>query len=220
MPASSRAINSMSDCLTGCTRRLSAPPSWPAACRACVSVCASIKSRTASACVRSIRPARNARCVNSPGSASRAPEASARRSNRSSTTGEPCAAISTRSSAVYELGAANHVTTASSMRADSSSPSRSSSTSARRVRACSRGWRRRTSFCAIEAASGPLSRTMPIPPRPGGVEIAAIVSVLATGSGIGRESLIGGIHCRHAARASPKATGEPRSVRLLFQCTT
>jgi hypothetical protein len=29
----------------------------------------------------------------------------------------------------------------------------------------------------MEVAAGPLSRTMPMPPRPGGVEIAAIVSV-------------------------------------------
>ena len=55
------------------TRRLSAPPIWLAAWRAWVSVCASIRSRTASACVRSSLPERNARCVNSPGSASRAP---------------------------------------------------------------------------------------------------------------------------------------------------
>ena len=56
------------------TRRLSAPPIWLAAWRACVSVCASIRSRTASACVRSSLPAKKARCVNSPGSASRAPK--------------------------------------------------------------------------------------------------------------------------------------------------
>jgi hypothetical protein len=46
------------------------------------------------------RPLRKARWVNSPGSARRAPRTSARRSSSSSTTGDPCAAISTRSSAV------------------------------------------------------------------------------------------------------------------------
>src|ERR1700739_3539825 len=55
----------------------------------------------------------------------------------------------------------------------------SSSTSANRARACSIGWRRRTSCAAIEAASGPLRRTMPMPPRPGGVEIATMVSTIA-----------------------------------------
>ena len=98
MPASSSAISSTSPCFTGITRRLSDPPIWLAACRAWVRVCASIRSRTASACVRSSRPARNARCVNSPGSANRAPSAIARFSSSSSTTGEPCAAISTTSS--------------------------------------------------------------------------------------------------------------------------
>jgi hypothetical protein len=115
MPASSRAISSTSDCFAGAARRLSAPPIWLAAWRACVNVCASIRSRTASACVRSSRPARKARWVNSPGSARRAPSSSARRNRSSSTTGEPCAAISTRSSDVYELGAAKNVTSASSM---------------------------------------------------------------------------------------------------------
>src|SRR5579863_7072803 len=55
----------------------------------------------------------------------------------------------------------------------------SSSTSASRACACSNGWRRRMSCAAIEAACGPLRRTMPMPPRPGGVEIAAIVSTIA-----------------------------------------
>ncbi len=87
MPASSRATSSTSDCFTGPTRRLSAPPIWLAATRAWVSVCASIRSRTASACVKSSRPDRNARCVNSPGSASRAPIPRARRSSNSNTTG-------------------------------------------------------------------------------------------------------------------------------------
>ena len=82
MPASSRAISSTSACLTGATRRLSAPPIWLAAWRAWVSVCASIRSRTASAWVRSSLPERKARCVNSPGSARRAPSSSARRSSR------------------------------------------------------------------------------------------------------------------------------------------
>ncbi len=37
-----------------------------------------------------------------------------------------------------------------------------------------------TSCAAIAAASGPLSRTMPMPPRPGGVEMAAMVSMAAS----------------------------------------
>jgi len=31
----------------------------------------------------------------------------------------------------------------------------------------------------MEAESGPLRRTIPIPPRPGGVEMAAMVSTIA-----------------------------------------
>src|SRR6185437_6708171 len=55
----------------------------------------------------------------------------------------------------------------------------SSSTSARRACACSNGWRIRMSCAVIDAACGPLRRTMPMPPRPGGVEMAAMVSTIA-----------------------------------------
>ena len=41
-----------------------------------------------------------------------------------------------------------------------------------------------------EAASGPLRRTMPMPPRPGGVEMAAIVSVAGAGSVIAWNSVV------------------------------
>ena len=60
-------------------RRASRRASWPSSCsdaaRACSGVADSIRSATASACVRSIRPPRYARRVNSPGRASRAPVA-------------------------------------------------------------------------------------------------------------------------------------------------
>ena len=71
MPASSSAIRCSSASLAGATRRESAPPICCAATRAWSSVCAAIRSWTASACVRSSRPERNARCVNSPGAARR-----------------------------------------------------------------------------------------------------------------------------------------------------
>jgi len=48
-------------CFTGPTRRLSAPPIWLAAWRTCEASAPRIRSRTASACVRSIFPARKAR---------------------------------------------------------------------------------------------------------------------------------------------------------------
>ncbi len=58
--------------------RATAPPRSPASrCAAALaarSVSAAMRSATASACARSMRPLRNARSVNSPGAASRAPE--------------------------------------------------------------------------------------------------------------------------------------------------
>src|SRR5918992_5665142 len=41
-------------------------------------------------------------------------------------------------------------------------------------------------FSAMAGTAGPLSRTMPIPPRPGGVASAAIVSRLTSSLGMGR----------------------------------
>jgi len=38
---------------------------------------------------------------------------------------------------------------------------------------------------AMDAASGPLNRTIPMPPRPGGVETAAMVSVMVSEPAIG-----------------------------------
>ena len=55
---------------------------------------------TASACVKSMRPLRNARMVNSPGSASRALAATHISTMCRKTTGDPCAEISTTSSVV------------------------------------------------------------------------------------------------------------------------
>ena len=71
-----------------------------AATRAWYSVSAAIRSRTASAWVRSMRPCRKARCVNSPGRASRAPASRAAAPAGSRITGDPCAAISSTSSPV------------------------------------------------------------------------------------------------------------------------
>ena len=64
------------------------------------SVVASIRSRMASACGRSMRPFTNARKVNSPGSASRAPAVTTRLRHWRKTTREPWQEISIMSSAV------------------------------------------------------------------------------------------------------------------------
>ena len=40
----------------------------------------------------------------------------------------------------------------------------------------------------MAAAWGPLRRTMPMPPRPGGVEMATIVSVAMASDGVGLRS--------------------------------
>ena len=57
--------------------------------RAAVAVAASIRSATLSACARSSLPFRNARFVNSPGAARRAPSSTQRASTRRSTDGPP-----------------------------------------------------------------------------------------------------------------------------------
>ena len=198
MPASISAIRPTSSAFTGATALANAPPICRAATLACSSVTEPIRSLTASAWVRSMRPARNARWVNSPGSASRAPPAQHCRTRYSSSTGAPCAAISTTSSPVYEFGAANSVTTASSNTRSSVScsaspalvllfvvPQRSavvfappdkSRSSPKRAHPAASGWRSCTSGATISRACGPESRTTPIPPRPAGVEIATIVS--------------------------------------------
>ena len=62
--------------------------------------------------------------------------------------------------------------TASSKR----SPVVGSINSAKRARAGAKAWRRRSIGAAMATACGPLRRTMPMPPRPGGVAIATMVS--------------------------------------------
>ena len=72
---------------------------------------AAIRSATASACARSIRPLRNARLVNSPLSAIRAPASMSRRTSSCWTKRLPWQLISTVSSPVKECGARNTVQT-------------------------------------------------------------------------------------------------------------
>mmetsp|Transcript_5791 Transcript_5791/g.17338 ORF Transcript_5791/g.17338 Transcript_5791/m.17338 type:complete len:313 (+) Transcript_5791:87-1025(+) len=93
--------------------RLCPPPIAASACRRCASVCALIRSPSASTSVKSIRPLACAYRVNSPGSASRWYE---RRPSASSvaltTAGEPCVCSSTVSSPVKERGPGSHSTSA------------------------------------------------------------------------------------------------------------
>ena len=153
MPASSSAISSTSDCFTGATRWLSAPPIWLAAWRAWVSVCASIRSRTASACVRSIRPERNARCVNSPGSARPRAQIQCAAQKEFQHHRRTVRCDLNEIFACIRLGAQRKLPTlrqccGSSRRAPSVPVA--SSTSARRACACSSGWRSATSCAAID----------------------------------------------------------------------
>mmetsp|Transcript_23897 Transcript_23897/g.80714 ORF Transcript_23897/g.80714 Transcript_23897/m.80714 type:complete len:357 (+) Transcript_23897:125-1195(+) len=102
------------------SNRLCPPPIAASACRRCASVCALIRSPSASTSVKSIRPLACACRVNSPGSASRWYE---RRPSASSvaltTAGEPCVCSSTVSSPVKERGPGSQSTSAWSI----SSPS-------------------------------------------------------------------------------------------------
>src|SRR6266702_1458476 len=93
---------------------------------------------------------------------------------RRRTTGEPWQLISTMSSVVYECGAANRVATTSSMRSavSMSSNSQNSARFGSRVRLPDR----RNMCDVMDLDSGPARRTTPKPPRPGGVEMATMVS--------------------------------------------
>ncbi len=101
--------------------------------------------------------------------------------SRSMTTGPPCPCSSTTFSPVNECGAAN----ASAMPAsiDWSGASRNRATV--EVRS---GISRPHTFARISRARGPEIRTIPMPPRPGGVATAAMVSrsrLLPSRSGLG-----------------------------------
>ncbi len=111
-----RSLTSAS--LTRSISRENAPCNERLAERAAASVLESIRSLTASACARSSLSLRNARSVNSPGSATRNPRSRGspvrgsvsratsrqRASSSCSTTGPPCACSSSTSSPVYECG--------------------------------------------------------------------------------------------------------------------
>ena len=132
-------------------------------------------SATASACARSIFPLANARRVNSPASASLAPLAVKISSNRRCTYLEPWTDSSTTSSPVNEDGARNTVATPSS----SISLTRIGSMTRPNLAVCP-GVSASLFPCqilsVIAMACGPLTRMTAIPPMPGGVEIAQIVS--------------------------------------------
>ena len=80
--------------------RLSTPSSWHTAFFAASAVSASMRSATDSAWIRSMRPLRKARCVNSPPLAWRHPAANSAARPAFSTTGEPWQCISAQSSPV------------------------------------------------------------------------------------------------------------------------
>ena len=131
---------------------------------------ASIRSATASACSRSMRPLTTARRLNSPGSAGRAPAATHAANTDAGTTRPPCVHSSSTSSPVYELGAGKNVASASS----SCTPS-TGCLSATRV--ATRGTSSPApSALATARAFAPLTRSRASAPRPSAVATATIVS--------------------------------------------
>ena len=156
------------------TRAENSPCSERLAAFAAAAVPALIRSTTASACARSMRSLRNARSENSPGRASRAPQARQAATSRSITTGLPWAWSSSTSSPVNEAGAGDHRTRPLS---------RSSPVASRNGRRTGRrdGGSEPSRRTAMVAAPGPDNRTTPMPPRPGGVAIATIVSARLAG---------------------------------------
>src|SRR5690348_1640044 len=151
-------------------RRENSPSSDRKAARACASERAAIRSATASAWLRSSLPFRNARSENSPARAVRAPNSHARRTSASSTTGLPCACSSSTSSPVNECGAAKNKARPRSIAAPSV-PANAVSCARRGSGAIPHN------AFAIARAPPPEIRTTPMPPRPGGVAVATMVSL-------------------------------------------
>ena len=108
-------------------------------------------------------------CVNSPGRASRAPSARQRASSAPSTAVPPWPCNSRTASPVNDCGAGKK--TASPLSSSSPPAPRNVATVAMRGTST-----RPVSAAAIAGAAAPDTRITPIPPRPGGVAIAAIVS--------------------------------------------
>ena len=134
-----------------------------------------IRSATPSACARSILPFIKARRVNSPGSAVRAPHSISRLTISRCIHREPWQDISATSSPVNERGALKTVTT------DWSSASPFESTILPRWAVCvtiSSGSFPRQHLERISKALRPESLITAIPPVPGAVETATIVSSL------------------------------------------
>ena len=160
---------------------LSLPARCPSAISRDRSLFALMMSMTASACERSIFPLRNASLVNSPGSAiltSGRSELSIAASIAFSETLLPWPWISSMSSPVYEAGAFMYRKMPSSM---TSAFSAELSLTILPRYAClgsiSSGHESMSLFMRL-ALSGPLTLTIPMPPSPGAVEIAAIVSAM------------------------------------------
>ena len=182
MPRVSIGSSTKSMAASTCTRRRSrvaamastrcenTPSSDRRAARAARRSAAAIRSATASAWTRSSLPLRKARWLNSPGPAWRAPSSQQRSTSRRSSTGLPWACSSTTSSPVKLCGPGNASTRPSSI----TSPAASVKVARRARRGSSDCPHRCRAICK---ACGPDSRTMPTPPAPGAVAIAAMVSL-------------------------------------------
>ena len=150
------------------------PLSWRVAWCTAASVCASIRSRMASASVSCMRPLLTARSENSPGPARRASRESVISIIVRNNTGDPWQCNSTTSSPVKECGDLKKQTSPSSRVSPPLGSMR-----VFKLKRLGEGSNKSdpTSVCRIRSASGPLSLMTPIPPRPGGVDNATMVSV-------------------------------------------
>ncbi len=176
--ASTKTRSSISRVISWFTFCENSPASERIAARAAASVLLSIRSAIASAWLRSSLSLRNARSENSPGRASSAPSCRQRSTIICNATGLPWPWISTTSSPVKLCGAGKYRAMPWSMMRDCSSYIE--------AKCAKRGLSSILhSASPISSASGPDSLTMPMPPAPGGVAIAAIVETGAISQATG-----------------------------------
>ena len=176
--SSSMSETNSSSCSRSCASRwLNCPRIWFIARRCAAADVAAMRSATASACDRSMRPDANARRVYSPGSASRHPADSSSVMMRCCMYCEPWQAISMVSCPVNECGARNVVHTTSSMISSLLYMWPYSVVLAGCVVSVLLRLRAANMVSHSCMALLPLTRITAIPPLPAGVAMAQIVSL-------------------------------------------
>ena len=169
--ASVSADNERSSVRHTSTARLNPPPTIAFAARRCHSVSADRRSAKPSASFKSIRPLRNARRVNSPGSARRNPIMPANAFSTARTTARPpCRCSSARSSPLALSGPGKTITKARSSASPLSGCRSSASDALRGIGT------RPASVCTATNAAGPLIRTIAIAAGGTPLDSAKIVS--------------------------------------------